>query len=87
MQLPPAPTPDGAASAVGSTHTIPPYPAVARRLGQQGVVALQLMISPSGEVTAVDIVQSSGFPELDQTAAAWVKARWKYKPAVLGVSP
>lgn len=81
---PSAPITDGAASAVGSTHTIPPYPPEARRLGQQGTVMLRLTISASGEVTAADVVQSSGYPELDQTAAAWVMAHWKYKPAIQG---
>jgi outer membrane biosynthesis protein TonB len=29
-------------------------------------------------------LQSSGFPELDQAAVAWVVSHWKYKPAVQG---
>lgn len=81
---PSAPITDGAASAVGSTHTIPPYPPEARRLGQQGTVMLRLTISATGDVTAADVVQSSGYPDLDQTAAAWVMAHWKYKPAIQG---
>lgn len=81
---PQQPVPDSTASAVGSTHTIPPYPAEAKRLNEQGTVLLRLTISPSGDVTAADIVQSSGFADLDQTAAAWVQAHWKYKPAVQG---
>lgn len=81
---PQQPTPDSAVSAVGSTHSIPPYPAIAKRLGEQGTVLLRLTISPSGDVTSADIVQSSGYADLDQTAAAWVQAHWKYKPAVQG---
>lgn len=81
---PASPVSDSAVAAMGSTHTIPPYPAEAKRLGEQGTVLLQLTISPSGVVTSAEIVQSSGFPLLDQTAAAWVQAHWKYKPAVQG---
>lgn len=81
---PAAPTPDSAASAVGSTHTIPPYPVDAKRLGQQGTVQLRLTIAPTGAVASVDIVQSSGYPELDQSAASWVQSHWKYKPAIQG---
>jgi periplasmic protein TonB len=81
---PTTPAADSAASAVGSTHSIPPYPAEAKRLGQEGTVLLRLTISASGDVMSAEIVQSSGFAELDQTAAAWVQAHWKYKPAVQG---
>ena len=75
---------DSRASALASTHSTPPYPAMARALSHQGTVTLQLTISPSGDVVAADIVQSSGFPELDQTAVAWVIEHWKYKPAIMG---
>lgn len=73
---------DSAATGVTSTHTTPPYPPVARKLGEQGTVKLRLTIATSGAVTAADVVQSSGFPDLDQTALSWVMAHWKYKPAV-----
>ena len=76
------PAPDMAASARGTTHTIPPYPPMARRLGHQGVVQLRLTITPDGRVAQAEIVKSSGWPELDQEAAEWVRAHWRYKPAV-----
>jgi protein TonB len=75
---------DTAATSITSTHTTPPYPPMARKLGEQGTVKLKLTISTSGAVVAADIVQSSGFPDLDQTALSWVMAHWKYKPAVQG---
>lgn len=81
---PSAPITDSAAASRGSTHTIPPYPPEAKRLGQQGTVLLQLTISPAGDVIAAQVLQSSGFPLLDQTAASWVQTHWKYKPAVQG---
>ena len=75
---------DSTASGLAATHTTPPYPALARRLGQEGNVRLQLTISPQGDVVAAQVVASSGVPELDSTAVAWVMAHWKYKSAVQG---
>jgi protein TonB len=69
---------------IAGTHSTPPYPPMARKLGEQGTVKLRLTISPQGVVTAADVVQTSGFPDLDQTAVSWVLANWKYKPAVQG---
>lgn len=78
---------DTPALGIVATHTIPPYPLLERRLGEQGTVTLRLMISPQGIVTGADIVKSSGYPGLDQGAIAWVMAHWKYKPAVQNGSP
>ncbi len=72
------------ATAIGSSHSTPPYPPNARRLGQQGRVQLRLTISPEGKVVRADIMKSSGYPELDQTAQAWVVSHWRYKPAIQG---
>jgi protein TonB len=80
---PPA-TPDSYASGVSGTHTIPDYPSLARKLGEQGSVRLSLAISASGDVTGANVVRSSGFPDLDQTAVDWVMSHWKYKPATHG---
>lgn len=76
--------PNTAASSISSTHTTPPYPGTARKMGEQGAVKLRLTISPEGVVTAADVVQTSGFPDLDQTAVSWVLLNWKYKPALQG---
>jgi periplasmic protein TonB len=75
---------DTLAAGIASTHTTPPYPALAQRMGEEGTVRLSLSISAQGMVTAADVVKSSGSPELDAAAAAWVKANWRYRPAVQG---
>jgi protein TonB len=75
---------DTAASGVMNTHTTPPYPPPARVAEHQGMVVLQITVSPNGDVTNAAVAQSSGFPELDQAAVSWVMAHWKYKPAVQG---
>ncbi|HVU19827.1 MAG TPA: energy transducer TonB [Rhizomicrobium sp.] len=74
--------PDSFAAGIVNTHTIPEYPALARRLGEQGSVRLSLTISAAGDVVAATVVQSSGYADLDQTAVDWVIGHWKYKPAV-----
>ncbi len=81
---PQPPIADTFVASVSGTHSIPDYPALARRLGEQGNVHLSLTISATGDVTGANIVQSSGFPDLDQTAVDWVMAHWKYKPATHG---
>jgi protein TonB len=70
------------ASGIASTHTTPPYPVAARTASHQGIVTLTITVGPTGEVTNAAVAQSSGFPELDQAAVAWVMGHWKYKPAV-----
>jgi len=71
-----------AAVAILSTHTVPPYPPVARRIGAEGKVTLQLTVSADGRVTQADVETSSGRDELDQTARQWILAHWAYKPAL-----
>ena len=69
---------------VAASHTIPPYPAMDARLGNQGTVYLRLLIGPDGSVQDVKIVRSSGSDSLDRAALGWVKAHWRYQPAVRG---
>lgn len=77
------PLSDSGATGVSSTHSTPPYPDQARLLAHQGIVLLRLTISPNGDVVAADIARTSGFAELDNQAASWVLAHWKYKPAIV----
>ena len=76
----PASTP---AVAIEKTHTIPPYPISARRLGQKGIVRLSLTVSPDGSVSDATIMVSSGMTVLDDVARRWVRDHWRYKPAML----
>jgi len=80
---PPHPTgQDRALAAVAGTHTVPPYPPVARRVNAEGKVTLRLTVSTEGKVTAAEIVSSSGRDDMDQTAQQWIMAHWAYKPAL-----
>ena len=77
----PAPT---APSAIARTHTIPPYPEVARRLNEHGTVQLSIAVDSDGRVSDATVVGSSGTSALDDAAVSWVKRHWLYKPATQG---
>lgn len=87
---PVAPVPTGVTRApvsITATHSVPPYPPIARRIGAEGKVTLRLSVTPEGRVTRADIVTSSGRDDLDQTAQAWIVAHWTYKPALADGAP
>ena len=67
-------------------HAIDAYPRIAVLNHQQGTVVIRLLVLPSGEVGDVNVVKSSGYPQLD--AAALVEAgKWRYLPAVRHGAP
>jgi protein TonB len=61
----------------------PAYPAISRRLGEQGRVVLSVSVSDRGDVLAVEVNQSSGHARLDDAAIDAVK-RWRFVPARRG---
>ena len=61
----------------------PEYPEVARELGQEGTVLLQVKVSASGLVLQVSVHRSSGYSSLDAAAINAVR-RWKFVPANVG---
>ncbi|VVE47075.1 energy transducer TonB [Pandoraea terrigena] len=74
---PPAPpTPVPAAAPPGRVEGLklecpdPPliYPTQSRRLGEEGVVTVRMVINTQGRVSGADIVKSSGYPRLDKAA-------------------
>lgn len=82
-QPPPTATaPDRAAAAIAETHTSPPYPTIARRLGMQGKVMLRLTVQPNGAVGSAEVLTSSGRQDLDQAAVQWITGHWTYQPAI-----
>jgi len=58
-----------------ATHTIPPYPAMDVRLGNEGTVLLRLTVGPDGRVVEAHVVRTSGFESLDRAAQAWRSRR------------
>jgi protein TonB len=55
------------------------YPALSRRLGEQGQVMLRVLIGTDGVAQKAEISTSSGYERLDQAALATV-LRWRYAP-------
>jgi len=61
----------------------PVYPALSRRLGEDGRVTLRVFVESNGRPSQVEIKASSGSPRLDRAAQDAV-ARWKFVPARRG---
>lgn len=61
-------------------HNPPPsYPSISKRLGEQGKVLLDVLISKEGLALQSKVLQSSGFERLDQ-AARQAAMNWRYVP-------
>ena len=62
------------------------YPSFSKRSGEQGTVIVRLIISETGEVEDVALLQSSSYPRLDR-AAADIGKRYRFKPFLVNGSP
>lgn len=84
----PAPTPITPArfDAAYLQNPAPPYPPLARRMGEQGTVLLRVFVSPEGLAQSVDLKRGSGSPRLDHAALDTVQ-RWRFVPARQGETP
>ena len=58
----------------------PDYPAVSRRMGEQGRALLRVLVSENGDAEKVLVDTSSGYERLDQAAIQAVK-EWRFIPA------
>ena len=61
----------------------PAYPAISKRLGEQGKVIVRVLIGVDGTAQRAEIRQSSGYDRLDQAALTTVQ-RWRYVPGKRG---
>ncbi|MDB5750902.1 MAG: tonB, partial [Ramlibacter sp.] len=57
----------------------PPYPAMSKRLGEQGQVMLRVLIAADGAADKVEVRRSSGYERLDSVAVDTVR-RWRFVP-------
>ena len=57
----------------------PPYPALSKRMGEQGKVIIRAFIGVDGVAQQAQIKQSSGYDRLDQTSLA-TALKWRYVP-------
>jgi TonB family protein len=61
----------------GGDRPEPPYPPIAKQTGEQGTVVLSLTGDDAGNIVAVDVKTSSGYPVLDRASVDFVKRHWR----------
>ncbi|MFN3751871.1 MAG: TonB family protein [Thiobacillus sp.] len=76
---PPPTTPPRPADYLNNPKPI--YPVLSRRLGEEGIVRLNILVNPDGSVARLEIAKSSGYPRLDEVAVKTVQSSWKFEPA------
>jgi protein TonB len=64
----------------------PVYPALSKRLGEQGKVVIRVLIGADGSAQKAEVQQSSGFERLDQAALQTVLS-WRFVPGKRGGVP
>ena len=64
----------------------PVYPAMSRRMGEQGRVVMRVLIGADGVPQQAEVLQSSGHGRLDRAAADAVM-RWRFVPGKRGGVP
>lgn len=76
----PAPVVPPSFSAAYLHNPAPAYPAISRRLGEEGRVLLRVLVSAEGGAERVEVQSSSNSIRLDQAAADAVR-NWRFVPA------
>jgi periplasmic protein TonB len=66
--------------AIMRTHTQPPYPDVAKHLGEQGTVVIRVTITTDGDVSACSVQKTSGSERLDTAACSYVTEHYRWQP-------
>ena len=84
VPAPPPPAPVVAAPTelkpIERTHSLPPYPTISQRLGEQGTSQIQVSINTGGRVTDCKVIHSSGSKRLDNAACSYVQGHWRWEP-------
>ena len=65
----------------------PPYPEFSKEAGEQGTVVLSVMVEPNGRASSVNVVKSSGYSRLDNSARDTVRNQYRFIPAKRGNQP
>ena len=87
VAAPPPPPPPTELKSIEKTHSLPPYPALSQRMGEQGTTLLKVSIDTTGKVTDCTVVTSSGSTRLDAAAVEYVKANWRWQPPTQAGKP
>jgi protein TonB len=64
----------------------PAYPAMSRRMNEQGRVLLRVFVTPAGKADRIEIQRSSGYSRLDDAARNAVQ-QWRFVPATQSGQP
>jgi protein TonB len=89
VAAPPAPPPPVTPprfNAAYLNNPAPAYPALSRRMGEEGRVVLRVYVSEQGQAAQVQLRTSSKHPRLDEAALDAVR-RWRFVPARRGETP
>lgn len=79
----PAPVVPPRADAGQLSNPAPAYPSLSRRLREEGIVLLEILIKANGTVGEIKLKRTSGFKRLDDAAMKAV-AHWRFQPATQG---
>lgn len=63
------------------------YPAMSRRLGEEGTVVLLLTVNEEGRVTEAKVQTTSGFDRLDEAATKEAARSWRFLPGTINGKP
>lgn len=66
--------------------TAPTYPAISRRMGEEGKLVLRVELDESGYIDNARVVDSSGYTRLDNAALEAVK-NWQCRPSMRSGQP
>ena len=66
--------------------TAPTYPAISRRMGEEGKLVLRVELDESGRIDDAKVINSSGYERLDEAALAAVKS-WQCNPSLRNGQP
>jgi protein TonB len=80
---PPAPITAPSFNAAYLNNPAPQYPALSRRMGEEGKVLLRVLVNERGLPDQVQLRATSGHPRLDEAALTTVR-QWKFVPARRG---
>lgn len=76
----PAPVIPPSSEAHELQNPAPAYPQLSKKLKEEGIVTLKVLVKANGSVADVEILKSSGYKRLDDAAKKAFK-RWHFSPA------
>lgn len=58
------------------------YPGASLRAEEEGVTSVEVVVGVNGRVTNCQVINSSGFPRLDEQTCKMAERRWRFDPAL-----